>query len=398
MEMKSLYRNMNYFFLFSILFFLSASTTFATMVTYIKEYSYQASEADSKLSSRTIALEQVKRLLLEELGTYLMSETEVKNLELTKDQITSFTAGIVMTVIVEEKWDGKSYFLKAKISTDTTELLGSIDRLRRNQEQSKNLEEMREKTERALKEIEKLKKEIGKGAGDKVSQKKYAKAVEELNAVDWFKRGIVLRYTEKNNPEAMKAFDKAIEIDPNYAQAYVGRAAIYNDWEQYDKALKESEQAIKLAPNLAWGFNNRGAAHTGLMNYQAAIQDLNKAMVLAPKFAWPYCNRSWTHWRMKKYQQALEDANKAIELDPKLSYAYFNRGKALVSLNHLQEAIKDLDKTIELNPTFSWAFFWRGHALLRTDKTEKAVEDFKRAASLGNKDAKNYLKKKGIPW
>ena len=43
--------------------------------TFIKEYNYQASEVDSKVSSRAIALEQVKRLLLEELGTYIESHT-----------------------------------------------------------------------------------------------------------------------------------------------------------------------------------------------------------------------------------------------------------------------------------------------------------------------------------
>ena len=51
----------------------------AGLVTFQKEYTYQASEYDSKVSCRALALEQVKRLLLEELGTYLESETEVKN-------------------------------------------------------------------------------------------------------------------------------------------------------------------------------------------------------------------------------------------------------------------------------------------------------------------------------
>ena len=84
----------------------------------------------------------------------------------------------------------------------------------------------------------------------------------------------------------MKAFDKAIEIDPNYARAYAGRAAIYNDWGQHPQALRESEQAIKLDPNLAWGFNTRGWAHIGLLNYQKAIEDLNKAIELDPKYAY----------------------------------------------------------------------------------------------------------------
>jgi len=79
--------------------------------TFIKEYTYQASEVDSKVSSRAIALEQVKRLLLEELGTYIESHTEVTNFELTKDQITALTAGIVKTQIQNEKWDGERYWI-----------------------------------------------------------------------------------------------------------------------------------------------------------------------------------------------------------------------------------------------------------------------------------------------
>ena len=75
---------------------LSAFTViFAETKVFEKEYTYQASELDSKVSSRSIALEQVKRLLLEELGTYLVSETEVKNLHLSKDKVTgaSLSAG-----------------------------------------------------------------------------------------------------------------------------------------------------------------------------------------------------------------------------------------------------------------------------------------------------------------
>lgn len=396
MEMINLHRNISIYFVFIMVFLLSATTTSAKVVTYMKEYNYQAGEADSKLSARTIALEQVKRLLLEELGTYIVSETTVKNFELTKDQISSFTTGIVMTVIIEEKWDGKTYFLKAKIAADTDELVRLIDQLRRDHEQSMNWEEMRKKTEEALKEIERLKKEIEKGKGDKVSQEKYDKAINELNAVDWFKKGL-LTYKTKYNQDAMKAFDKAIEIDPNYARAYAGRASIYNDWGKYPQALKESEQAVKIDPNLAWGFNMRGWAHIGLLNYQKAIEDLNKAIELAPKYAWPYCNRSWAYFMLKNYHQALEDANSAIEIDPELRQAYYRRGRALASTNNLQDAIKSFDKTVQHDPTFSWAFLHRGYSLLKLGKTEEAVEDFKRAANLGNKDAENYLKRKGIP-
>jgi len=285
--------------------------------------------------------------------------------------------------------------LKAEVTDESAK---STDNVRRDQEQSKTLEETRKKTEEALKEIEKLKKEMRKSEGEKVSQEKYTKAVNEWNATDWFKKGYVLRYTDKNNQEAMKAFDRAIETDPNYAKAYAQRAAIYIDWEQYLKALMESEQAIKLDPNLAWGFNFRGVARAGLTNYQEAIQDFNKALELAPKYAWPYCNRSWAYFRLRNYHESLKDANKAIELAPEFSMAYFRRGMALASLSKFQDAIKDFNKAIELDPTFSLSFLHRGYTFLKLDKTEQALEDLKKAASLGNNDARSYLNKKGILW
>jgi len=68
--------------------------------TFIKEYTFIAGEADSKLTSRTVSLREVKRLLLEELGTYLESTTEVKDFKLTKDQIITLTAGIVSAEIM----------------------------------------------------------------------------------------------------------------------------------------------------------------------------------------------------------------------------------------------------------------------------------------------------------
>ena len=54
-----------------VIFSFISVTVNAEMKTFIRDYTYQASEIDSKQSSRIIATEQVKRLLLEELGTYL---------------------------------------------------------------------------------------------------------------------------------------------------------------------------------------------------------------------------------------------------------------------------------------------------------------------------------------
>ena len=142
----------------SLLFF--SSPAIAETKVFVEEYTYQASEADSKISSRVIALEQVKRLLLEKLGTYLESETEVKNFQLTKDQIVILTAGIVGAEIIDERWDGKTYSLRAKITADPKEVIKSIDLLRQDRQKTKELEETKKKADEALREVERLRKEL----------------------------------------------------------------------------------------------------------------------------------------------------------------------------------------------------------------------------------------------
>lgn len=110
-----------------ILFSLFSATTALTSIqTFIRDYKYESNSLDTKETCRAIALDQVKRLLLEELGTYVESSTIVQNYQLSKDQISTMTAGVVQTVIVDEKWDGKEYWIKAKISTDPDEVTKSI--------------------------------------------------------------------------------------------------------------------------------------------------------------------------------------------------------------------------------------------------------------------------------
>ena len=122
----------NYFILrvtIIVLFFLPV-LVMAETKTFIKEYSYQASESDSKVTSRNNALAQVKRQLLEELGSYLESHTEVKNYELNRDQIVGLTAGIVQTKILDEQWNGNVYWVKAEIKADPAAVSKAIERKR----------------------------------------------------------------------------------------------------------------------------------------------------------------------------------------------------------------------------------------------------------------------------
>ena len=263
-----------------IILMIIASPSFAEVKVFEREYTYQASEVDSKLSSRTISLAEVKRLLLEELGTYLESITEVKNFQLTKDQITTLTAGIVMVEIVDERWDGKTYWLKARIAADPNSVIKSIDALRKDRQKTKELEEIKKRADALLKENERLKDEL-KAAEDRTKgkiQEEYVQGIRGLNATEWVQRGRSLVESGNYN-EAIEAFTKAIELDPKLAWAYGARGIAYYKLGNYQQAIRDYDRAIEIDPKDAVSYTNRGLAYDDLGNYQQAIRDYD----LSPK-------------------------------------------------------------------------------------------------------------------
>ncbi len=93
---------------------------------FSRSYSYQAGENDSKNSSRDNAVQEVKRLLLEEMGTYLVSSTQVEEGVLKKDTVSVASTGLVKLSILEEKWDGRTYSLKAEMTANPRSVLLSL--------------------------------------------------------------------------------------------------------------------------------------------------------------------------------------------------------------------------------------------------------------------------------
>lgn len=373
-----------------LVFLLAPFAALADTVKFVKEYIYQASDIDSKVSSRAIALEQVKRALLEQLGTYLISETEVKNFKLTKDQITTLTAGIVSAEVIEEKWDGRRYYLKAKITADPKEVAKSVDALRADVQKSKELDESKKKAEEAMREVERLKKELELVKGDTKKQGDYANAIKDLSASDWFDRG--LTFQKSNNLQnAIDAYDKAIELSPKDAAAYINRGTAYAELGNHQQAINNYNWAIGLNPKEADAYVNRGIAYVKAGNIQQAINDYNKAMELNPKDATAYNNRGNAYCYLGNYQRGINDFNKAIELNPNEWLPYNNRGAAYDRLELHIQALKDFDQVLKINPQSALAWSTRGDTYSKLGNYQKAIQDYSKAIELDSRYVGAYV-------
>jgi tetratricopeptide (TPR) repeat protein len=375
----------------SLLFF--SSPAIAETKVFVEEYTYQASEADSKISSRVISLEQVKRKLLEKLGTYLESETQVKNFQLTKDQIVILTAGIVTAEIVDEKWDGKTYYLKAKITADPKDVITSIEKLRGDRQKTKELEETSKKANEALREVERLKKQLEISRVKDPNLGQYNEAVNRLSATDWNEKGTALLGANKWQ-EARVAYTRAIELDPKYTRAYANRGLVYSLLGNHLQAIRDYDRVIELDPRDEIGYFGRGGAYESLGDYKQAIRDFDKAIERNPNNWVAYSCRGNDYAQLGDYREAIRDFDRSIQLVPQPqinNFAYFGRGLAYARLGDYLQAIRDYDRAIELDPTNSMAYVNRSFAYLQLRNIPQALADSNRAIKLDPTNSMAYV-------
>ena len=125
---------------------------------------------------------------------------------------------------------------------------------------------------------------------------------------------------------AQARFTRALELDPNNAEAYSNRGAMYDDLNDYPAALADYARALELDPNNAAFYSNRGLTYDHLKDYPAALADYARATDLDPDDARAYNNRGLTHYGQEDHTAALADYARAIDLDPNNASAYNNRG------------------------------------------------------------------------
>jgi tetratricopeptide (TPR) repeat protein len=344
----------------------AAAPARASQMSFVKDYVYQASEVDSKVSSRAIALEQVKRLLLEQVGTFVQSETTVKEFMLSKDEVVTLTAGIVSVEIMNEEWDGKQYALTARVAVDPQQVAEAVDHLRGNTVDRAELETSRKQNEESLKEIERLR-------ADMDSLRREAQRSEEQAAS--------LRKELKESADQTALLQQQARKD---AERTAVLARLEHEYTQSTESLArnnlfEAAMALRDADDLA-----------------GALEKFDRLLTLDPKDKRAYLGRASTYFRMDKTSLAFKDIDQALEIDPKFAKAYMLRGKIQRKMGNYGEAIRQQTKALKLNPDFAEAYFERGLSRLKTGEKREGIDEIKRAANTGLRKAQDFLMSKGI--
>ena len=201
------------------------------------------------------------------------------------------------------------------------------------------------------------------------------------DAIDLQRLGEIKRAVEKWRAIANIAEEKSNDLA---AGAWSSIGYLIKDESPTDSILAY-DRAIRLRPDLAEAYNNRGNVKYFLGQPEAAIADHDEAVRLKPDFAEAYTNRGTAKAKLERHDDAIADYDEAIRLKPDLAGAYNNRANAKAMLGRLDDAIADYDEAVRLKPSRANVYYHRGLAKRKLDLKDEARMDFETALNLASK-------------
>ena len=202
---------------------------------------------------------------------------------------------------------------------------------------------------------------------------------------------------DENYQQAIKDFTEAINLMPQFAEAYSTRSFISRIKGDFDNAVADATRAIELNPRSAIAYIHRGKIYRTKGELNKAIDDCTKAISLDPYNAIAYSVRGEIYLSDSNFDSAIIDFNKAIIMGLKLPETYSVLGSAYHGKGDSDNAIANFNESIRLKSDYPVAYSIRGEVYLSKGEIKLAIEDSNMATKLNPKlDLPYYIR--GIAW
>ena len=199
------------------------------------------------------------------------------------------------------------------------------------------------------------------------------------------------RRTAETLREAAGYFQQAVQRDPAYALAWVGLAGatmLQNEYDQVlaatvlPKAKQAALRALELDPELAEAHASLGWLSQYLFDWAGAEKELRKAIQLKPAYPSAHLWYALLLSYQGRNQEALDQANEARRLDP--TSLIINNLLAAVRLfsGDLEGAVEYYKRTLEMDPGFQISHHALGWTYAAQGKYAEAETEFEKAPGL----------------
>jgi len=203
-------------------------------------------------------------------------------------------------------------------------------------------------------------------------------------------------YLEKRTRDdfqrAIRSFQEATALDPNYALAYAGLADAYtllSNWgflpaaNAFLKARDAAQKALSLDPSLAEAYTSLAVIKYAYdRDWAGAENDFRQAILLNPNYSTAHHWFSFFLSLQGRQEEALKEIRIAGQLDPLSMIINANKGLTLYLARRYDEALHQLQKTLDLDPNFPLAYQYLGYVYEQQKEYDRSISSYLKAIDL----------------
>lgn len=204
--------------------------------------------------------------------------------------------------------------------------------------------------------------------------------------------------------DALKAYEEAIALDPQFGRAYAGMGVIYSNFKQHDKAEAAYREALKHVDRMTDREKYRtlgGYYNLVVRNYEKAIENYETLVRLYPADTAGHGNLALALMNVGNIQRAVAEVRKSLEIYPRNRLQRYNYAMYSMYAGDFATAIAEGSRILKETPSFEYAFIPVAVSNLADGKVDAAREAYARLeqlsplgfslASLGKADLEMYF-------
>ncbi|XP_036145812.1 cell division cycle protein 27 homolog isoform X2 [Monomorium pharaonis] len=191
---------------------------------------------------------------------------------------------------------------------------------------------------------------------------------------------------------AIKFFQRAIQVDPNFPYAYTLLGHEYVLTEELDKAITAFRNAIRLDPRHYNAWFGLGTIFSKQEQYSLAELHFKRALQINPQNSALMCHIGVVQHALKKIDQALKTLNTALINDPDNTLCKFHRASINFSIGRHMEALREFEELKNIIPKESLIYYSIGKVHKKLGNTHLALMYFSWATDLDPKGVNSQIK------
>jgi adenylate cyclase len=195
------------------------------------------------------------------------------------------------------------------------------------------------------------------------------------------------KYTQTAWNNAIRYYEQALRLDPNYALAYCGLADNYAymgsvvmpEKEAIAKEKEFAQKALELDPELAEAHMSVALALVAAYDWRNGLKEFDRALELNPNLAFAYELQSWTLNGLGRFDEAIAKTRKAVELDPLNPFFQMSLSFYQYWARQYDDAIAQARKTLAMDPNSAISHVLLGLSFLKKGDTAGAIAELQKS-------------------